>query len=161
MTIVSNTGPLIALAKVNQLSLLERLFGQTQIPPAVHRELWAERGPEAAHLDEALTRFITVGQLPLFPPEVQGATLRLGLGEQQAIALAYELKMLLLIDDRLGRRAARRLRLRVIGLVGVLIRAKEASLVPAARPLLEEIRQRGYWLSDELLDLAARLAGEK
>ena len=68
--------------------------------------------------------------------------------------------MLLVIDDRLGRAAARRLGLAVTGTVGVLIRAKEVGLVPAVCPLLEEIRQQGYWLSDALLVTAARLAGE-
>ena len=39
MIVVSDTGPLIALAKVDQLSLLEKMFGEVHIPPAVHREL--------------------------------------------------------------------------------------------------------------------------
>jgi hypothetical protein len=160
MSVVSNTGPLIALAKADQLSLLERLFGQVLIPPAVHRELLAKSGREAARLDDALTCFIEVSQAPQLTPEVKVATLRLGPGERQAIALAYEGKALLVIDDRLGRAAARRLGLAITGLAGVLIRAKEAGLIAAVRPLLEEIRQRGYWLSDELLDVAARLAGE-
>lgn len=60
MSIVSNTGPLIALAKVDLLPLLERLFKQVRIPPAVHRELLAKSGPEAARLDDALARFILV-----------------------------------------------------------------------------------------------------
>ena len=47
MTVVSNTGPLVALAKVNQLSLLRQLFGQILIPLAVHRELLAKTGLES------------------------------------------------------------------------------------------------------------------
>lgn len=160
MTVVSNTGPLIALAKVDHLHLLEQLLGQVHIPPAVYRELLAKSGPELACLDEALTRFIELTQVPRMAPEVKIATLRLDLGEQQAIALAYEFKALLVIDDHLGRTAARRLGLTITGLGGVLIRAKERGLVPAVRPLLDEIRQRGYWLSDELLDVVARLARE-
>jgi predicted nucleic acid-binding protein len=66
----------------------------------------------------------------------------------------------LVIDDSLGRTAARRLSLAVTGVVGVLIRARKEGLVPSVRPLLEEMRQHGYWLSDELLDIATRLAGE-
>jgi len=160
MTVVSNTGPLIALAKADRLSLLERLFKQVHIPPAVHRELLAKSGPEVARLDDALAGFIQVTPTPRIPPEVKAATSRLGPGEQQAIALAYELKAPLVIDDRLGRAAARRLGLAITGLAGVLIRAKETGLIPSVRPLLDEIRRQGYWLSDELLDIAARLAGE-
>jgi predicted nucleic acid-binding protein len=161
MIVISNTGPLIALAKVNQLALLERLFGQIFIPPAVHRELLAKSGSESARLDKALQDSIQVTPSPALSPEVKIATLRLNAGEQQAIALAYERKAaLVIIDERLGRAAARQLGLDVTGLVGVLLRAKDAELIPAVRPLLERIRQQGYWLSDELLDVAARLAGE-
>jgi predicted nucleic acid-binding protein len=74
--------------------------------------------------------------------------------------LAVERKALLLADDQMGRNAARRLGLAVTGVVGVLLRAKEAGLLETVRPLLVEMRQRGYWLSDEILNLAVRLAGE-
>jgi predicted nucleic acid-binding protein len=161
VTVVSNTGPLIALAKADRLVLLEGLFGQVLIPPAVHRELLAKSGPESARLDEALLGLIEVTQLPPLSPEVKTATLRLDAGEKQVVALAYERKAsLVIIDERLGRAAARRLGLEVTGLVGVLVRAKETGLIPAVCPMLEEIRQRGYWLSDEILDMAAKLAGE-
>ncbi len=68
--------------------------------------------------------------------------------------------LLLLIDDRQGRQAARRLNLLLTGLAGIVIRAKQAGLVPLVRPILEQIRAAGYWLTDELLDHAAQLAGE-
>ena len=45
MTVVSDTGPLIALAKVDQLNLLQVLFREVHIPPAVHYELLAKYGP--------------------------------------------------------------------------------------------------------------------
>ena len=160
MTVVSNTGPLVGLAKVDQLHLLEQLFGEVHIPPAVHRELLAKTGPEAPRLDDALARFIKTNQMPQFPPMVTIVTQRLGPGEQEAVALAYELKAPLVIDDRQGRAAARRLGMAIMGVAGVLIRAKEASLIPAVRPLLDDVRQRGYWLSDELINVAAKLAGE-
>lgn len=37
--IVSNTGPLIALALVDQLEILSKLYGEILVPEAVHREL--------------------------------------------------------------------------------------------------------------------------
>ena len=160
MAVVSNTGPLIALAKADILGLLEQLFTRVYIPPAVHRELLAKSGPEVARLDDALAHFIEVSPVPNVSPEVRWITLGLDLGEQQAIALAWEHKALLVIDDYLGRIAARRLRLSVTGVAGVLLQAKEAALIPAVRPLLDEMRRQGYWLSDELLDVAARLARE-
>jgi len=160
MTVVSDTGPLIALAKANQLHLLEQLFVQVLIPPAVHREVLAKSGPEAARLDAALDRFVTIVRVPELPPEVKVITSRLGDGEKQAIALAFVRGSPLVIDDRLGRLAARHLHLSTTGTVGILIRAKETALIPAVLPVLTEIRQQGYWLSDDLIAVAAALAGE-
>jgi hypothetical protein len=61
-----NTGPLNALAKADQLSLLQILYDDVQIPPAVYREPMAKSGPEAVLLDLALAAFVrVVGMLPL------------------------------------------------------------------------------------------------
>jgi hypothetical protein len=48
--VVSNTGPLIALAKIDRLPLLKALFERVRIPPAVHQELLAKKGEEMEHL---------------------------------------------------------------------------------------------------------------
>jgi predicted nucleic acid-binding protein len=69
--VVSDTGPLIALAKADQLPLLQQLFGQIHVPPAVHRESLAESGPEADRLDDALTQFIGVAPVPPTSPELR------------------------------------------------------------------------------------------
>jgi hypothetical protein len=160
VTVVRDTGPLIALAKVGQLSGMARLFTEVLIPPGVHRELFAKSGPEVEHLEAALEHFMHVTPLDPMPPEVIIVTRRLDPGEQQAIALAYTRHALLIIDDRQGRVAARRLNMPVTGLVGVLVQAKRRGLCSEVLPLLQDVRQRGYWLSDGLLDVAARLAGE-
>jgi predicted nucleic acid-binding protein len=57
MSVVCDTGPLIALTKVDRLDLLEQLFGTVEIPPAVHRELLAKVGPEAGPVGSGLVRF--------------------------------------------------------------------------------------------------------
>lgn len=160
MTIVTNIGPLIALAKVDQLALLPQLFGDVYTPLAVQRELLAKRGLEVDRLIVALDEFITVETAPELRPEVRIVTSDLDVGEREAIALAYESRKILLIDERLGRMAARRLNLSVTGTVGVLITAKQAGLVPSVTPLLEEMRQQGYWLSNKLIEIASRLSGE-
>lgn len=158
--IASDTGPLVALAKINQLPLLAELFGDIYIPPAVWRELLAKIGSEAIYLDEAFSRIITVAPSPAMPAAVEAATSLLDKGEQEAIALAYERQLVLLIDERLGRTAARRLSLTVTGTAGVLLQAKQQGLITVVSPLLQEARQKGYWLSDEFLSLVAKMAEE-
>jgi len=133
--IVSDTSPLIALAKADHLHLLRDLYQSISIPQ--------------------------VENIPPMPPEVQIATSSLDLGEKQAIALAYHHKSTLLMDERLGREVARRLQISITGTVGIFLQAKKTGLIPLVLPLLYEIRRRGYWLSDDLLDLAANMAGEQ
>lgn len=160
MIVISDTGPLIALAKVDQLDVLPGLFGEVWIPLAVHRELFVKLGPESNRLEDALQSFLKLAPTPTMSPDVAKATVRLHPGEREAIALAFEHQALLLADDQMGRSAARRLGLAVTGVVGVLLQAKEVGLVHSVRPILVEMRHRGYWLSDEILGVAARLAGE-
>jgi hypothetical protein len=64
VTVVSNTGPIVALAKADHLSLLRILYGEVLIPPAVHRELLAKVGPEAGWIDEGLAGFLRVTPIP-------------------------------------------------------------------------------------------------
>ena len=160
MNVASNTGPLIALAKIDRMVILERLFDKVLIPAVVHRELLAKSGDEADRLDQALAAFVQVAQITDRKPAVIAATQGLDVGERDAIALAHQTGLSLIIDDRVGRRAARQLGVSVTGVAGVLIQARKCKWIASVRQELEMIRDRGYWLSDELIDTAASLAGE-
>ncbi len=160
MTVVSNTGPIVALAKADHLSLLHLLYGEVLIPPAVHRELLAKVGPEAQRIDDGLAGFLRMTPISGLPEEVDRLTAGLGAGEQQAICLAREGGSLLVIDDRAGRKAAGQLGISVTGVVGVLLKAKQDGEIPMVGPVLEIIRSQGYWLSDAVVATAIRLAGE-
>jgi predicted nucleic acid-binding protein len=83
-------------------------------------------------------------------------------GESEALALAVEVHAAaILIDEEQGRRAARGLGLPVVGVIGILIRAKQRSLVAEVGPLLEKLQQGlGFFISDELMSQAKQLAGE-
>ena len=50
--------------------------------------------------------------------------------------------------------------MKVTGTAGVLIQAKHAGRIVHVRSLLEEMRDAGYYLSDALLEVAVKLAGE-
>lgn len=162
MKLISDTGPIIGLAKTRKLYLLPQFAQEILIPPMVHRELLGKIGPESKEIDESLNSFIKVTHLPQIRTEIQGFLIGLGEGERQAITLAYNLAddVLLLMDDRAGREVASKLRIAVTGLVGLLLRAKERGLVPNIGSITEELRDNGYWLSDDIIKVAKKLAGE-
>jgi uncharacterized protein len=160
VTVVSDTGPIVAMAKADQLPLLRTLYVQVLIPPAVWRELLAKSGPEAQRIDDGLSEFLCITPVSQPPEEVDRLTSGLGVGEQQAICLALSTRALLVMDDRAGRKAARQLGISTTGVVGVLLKAKQDGHLPMVRPVLEIIRHHGYWLSDEVVETAMRMAGE-
>ncbi|MBI2302442.1 MAG: DUF3368 domain-containing protein [Armatimonadetes bacterium] len=65
-----------------------------------------------------------------------------------------------MVDEPAARSAAQRAGLRVIGVVGVLLAARQAGYVPSVRPLLDQLLAAGMRLSQGLYDQAVREAGE-
>ena len=162
MKIISNTGPIIGLAKIDLLFLLNQIASEVLIPPMVHRELMGKIGPETEQLDKALREFLKVGDFKPLDPAVEIAISALDEGEREVISLASTTPghVLTLMDDRAGREAAEKLNIPVSGLVGILLLAKEKGIVGRIGPLLMELHDKGYWLSDEVVQAAKRFAGE-
>lgn len=48
---VSNTGPIIALAKIGHLVLMKQIFSEVSIPPIVYRELLGKFGNEWSEIE--------------------------------------------------------------------------------------------------------------
>ena len=147
--VVSNTSPIINLAAISRLSLLQALYDNVYIPRARNVEI--TRFPNQPGAKEVSAYdWITV-QSCLHSEVAVALQGELDAGEAEAIALALEREALLLIDERLGRRAASRLGVRRMGLLGVLVEAKQKGQVQTVRPLLQELRQdAGFWVSNAL-----------
>ena len=151
MIVVADASPLIALARIGRLELLHAVFGTLLLPEAVWREL-VEPGLDKVGAGE-LSHSIWIERRAVADAGLV-ALLRhdLGAGEAEAIVLAREVcAELVLLDERMGRAAAKRLGLRVTGLVGVLIEARERGLLDDAEVVVNDLHQKaGFWLSDEL-----------
>lgn len=151
--IVADTGPLIALARVERLGLLEHLYGRIVVPPAVYIELAIGSGrPGARALADAFTAgWIAVQTLP-YPGAGRELERLLGPGEAEAIALAeQENAHFLLIDDARGRRIARHRGIHVIGVPGMLLVGKSQGAIAAVSPVLDALSNAGYRLSPRLV----------
>ena len=152
--VVSDTGPLIALARVGRLDLLRRLYGQVVIPPAVHDELALDSNrPGARTLAIALEAGWVAVQPATYPGVVSEIARHLDQGEAEAIALAEQRSArFLLIDDAKGRRVARLRGVRVVGVAGMLLAAKSQGALDAVGPVLDALSEAGYRLSPRLID---------
>jgi len=93
---------------------------------------------------------------------VQRLCAELDLGEAEAIILAGELSAdYLLMDETLGRKVAIREGLRVIGLLGVLLEAKDLRFIPSIREVTAELETiAGFRVSDAVKQIIFRAAGE-
>jgi uncharacterized protein len=64
------------------------------------------------------------------------------------------------IDDAVARRLAEQEGRRVVGLTGLLLHAKQQGLLPELKPVLDEIREAGFYLDDMQYQRLLRQAGE-
>ena len=149
VAIVADSSSLIGLHAIGRLNLLEFVYGEVIIPPAVAREVQAS---------VPLPRWIII-QTPV--PLAMEFPSQLGSGEREAIALASQIHPeALLVDDLPARRTAGRLGLRLSGAVGTLIAAKRLGLLEEIRPDLDALRAASFHISAELYRIALKLAGE-
>ena len=147
--VISDAGPLIALAKVDRLRILRQLFGRVVIPEAVWSECVQHEGEDTRRIEDAVAR----DWLIRTPVEVRDRFPRsLGRGEVEALQLAINAdSSLLIVDDRLARREAMRLGLSYIGTARVLSLAEQRSLIDDAEDVLLQMTEHGYRISPQLL----------
>ena len=141
------------LLAIGQETLLQRLFQEVVVPEPVWRELCAEH--------DRLPPFLRVVKLRDNSAIAQLAP-SLDEGEAAAILLAQELHAdYLLMDETAGRAEAIQRGLRVLGLLGVLQRAKECGMIARIKPLLVALREdAGFWLSPDLVERVLRESDE-
>jgi hypothetical protein len=159
-TVVSDTSPIRALAHLELLVVLEALFGQIVVPPAVDTEL-LHPPVGLPQVNVRKLSFVQI-QTPRDIDRVQKLMATLDPGESQALALALEFEGLaILIDEAAGREMARRLGLLPIGVLGTLVRAKQRGLISSVGPLTDRLKSElGFFVSTPLRNEILRIAGE-
>lgn len=164
MIIVSDTSPIANLIVVGYAYLLPQLFGSVIIPEAVYQELLANGSNHpitqtVKAVDWIEIRSVTDQQ----QVEILEQDRNLDAGEANAIVLALELQAnQLLIDERLGRLEAKRQGLRITGILGVLLAAKNQNLISEVCPIMDAlIQEANFRISPELYSEVLRLAGEQ
>ena len=161
MIVVSNTTPLIGLASIQRFELLREIFGELIIAQAVYDEaVVAGREVGGAKREVSTATWIkTINVKDRLAVDV--LLDELDLGEAETIVLARELGAdWVLMDEKKGRRKLTQLGLQKIGTLGILLKAKQVGLIPALRPELDLLRQRGFGVSQGVIDAVLRQASE-
>lgn len=144
---VLDSACLIGLERIERLELLPSLIEPAMVPSAVIREFGSH--PEWL-IEVPVTDFGMVAALGLVVDP----------GEAEAIALAFEKGVRIILDDRKAREAAQRLKIPVTGTVGILLIAKQSGLIESIRPSLDALEVNQFRISQALREEALRLAGE-
>jgi len=155
--VIADAGALIALSRVLSLALLADGFGQIRLTQTVLAECLARDDRPEGH---AIRLAVDAGWLAVQADVPCVPDWNVGAGEASAIAAALALRAGVLIDDRAGRRLAKSLGLPVIGVLGMLVKAKRLGKVPRLRPLAEQLVASGYYLSLPVIEEALQMVGE-
>ncbi len=130
---MADTGPLIALARLELLELLPALFQQVFLTPTVLAECEAKPdGGEGARIRAA----VDMGRLELLAPREALPIWGIDPSETSGIALALEQN------------------------AGVLVLAKRRGRLVGVRSHLEALIASGYFLGANVVSEAMRMAGE-
>lgn len=77
------------------------------------------------------------------------------IGEVSAMAIATQFEdVLLLMDDRRARKFAEQLKLKVTGIIGILIYAKKEGKISAIKPLIKKMNKTNFRISQKIIDFA-------
>jgi predicted nucleic acid-binding protein len=155
MILIADSSALVALSIVNKLDVLEELFGDVYVPRAVYDEIRRENKAESYELaNYCKDRVLDIQSSANF-------NVSLGKGESEAIVLYSEKGAdFLLCDDKKAKKFAQSFGLKVIGSLGILLKAKKAKLINEIAPLIEILKGSKIFIDDKTYNLVLKIAEE-
>lgn len=154
--VIANTTPLIALANIDRLELLYKLYGTIIIPRAVMDEIVRDPAKKRVQ-DSSWIKIEAIrdnSQKDIFRA-------RLHAGEIEVMILAREQKAdLVIMDDDAAKKTAKFLGLNVTGTLGILLKAKKEGYLEKVKPVMNELVLDGMYISDEIKEYVLKAAGE-
>lgn len=154
-----NASPLILLTKAGLLGLLRSVSQEVIVPAAVAMEIQQYGVRDVTSQAIAQTNWLVVVETPPVPELIQSWDL--GPGESAVLTWGYvHPSTEVIVDDLAARRCAVALGIPVRGTLGLVLTAKQRGTIPAARPLLEQLRDSGMYLSERVMNQALALLGE-
>ena len=156
---VIDASPLIFLTKADYLHLLQLTYPTVFVPQVVATEIQQYGEADPAFQAVQTTDWLLVIETPPIPPTIQ--VCNLDPGESAVLAWAEQQPGTeAILDDLAGRRCAQQLGIPVRGTLGLVLAAKQRGQIPTARPVIEDLKQAGMYLSDRVINQALDMVGE-
>jgi predicted nucleic acid-binding protein len=154
-----NASPLIFLTEVGLLEVLQQPGVPVLVPDAVLEEI-SGLGPDDPAIQAVQQRpWIEIVTTPPIPDVVR--VWDLGAGETAVLAVALETSgSRAILDDQPARRCARVVGIPTQGTLGLVLLAKQQGSIQVVRPVLEQLRQAGMYMTDVLVRQILDAAGE-
>lgn len=147
--VISDTSILIIFDKIDELNLLQGVYGTLLTTPEVVEE-FGKSLPDWIEIKSASDKKYQV----FLETQVDS-------GEASAIALATDYEnVLLLLDDLKARKLANKLNFKISGTLGVIHRAKQMQLIVKVRPLINKLLATDFRIADNVVEEFLKLNNE-
>lgn len=156
---VVNASPLIFLTGAGLADLAQLAGAPVQIPRAVVEEIERFGPTDAAAVAVKRLDWLVLVDSGTAPAIIERWDL--GSGETSVLTWAYAHPgTTAILDDLAARRCANSLGIPIRGTLGLILTAKRRRIIPQARPVLEQLRAEGMYLSDAVMNRALETVGE-
>lgn len=166
--VVSDTTTIIYMSKIGALRLVEFLFTKIYIPHEVYLELTRHGDHLPGSIEAKTCKWIiqenvkNISQVKSLQNMARADGKTLDQGESEAIILGKEMNAdFIILDEDTGRTYAKREGLTPIGMLGILLKAKEANQIDNVRNYMDLLRGSGFHLKDNLYNHVLVQAGER
>ena len=137
---ITDTSCLIALSKIEALEILHKLYKRVVVSKEIAEE-FGEPLPSWLEILEVSNKN--------YQKILENS---LDIGEASAIALAFELKnVLLVLDDLKARKEAQKLGFKITGTLGVLFSAKEKNVIHSLKIYLDRLQHTDFRIADNIV----------
>lgn len=160
MIVVFDSSALINLAKINQLRLLEDMYGGVLIPQGIYDEIVIDGAGKVGSEEVQNAQFIKVKEVDN-PEDIGVYTDPLSPEDAEVIVLAKEQNADLIITrDRRLRGRANREGFIAVSLIELFLEAKQTGYIQSVKNQLDELKNKGVLIREGVYQEALREAGE-
>lgn len=162
MLIICDTNIIIDFSRLKRLDILKDTFNEITLTSEVMEELLAGEDvkPGKSDIEMAINDWIKVKNIK-DKFAMEGMMMHIGKGEASSIILYKEASAdFFAVNDLKARGVAHALELNVIGMLGILRIAKDRGILKKIKPILDELKDIGAYINNNLYTRILKDVGE-